>query len=56
VRRGVFRSVAELIQAILAYLDHHTGNPKPFVWRAQPDQILAKVARARAALIKRASA
>jgi len=56
LRRGVFRSVEELIQAILAYLDHHNGDPKPFVWRAQPDQILAKVARARAALNKRASA
>jgi len=56
LRRGVFRSVEELIQAIRAYLDHHNGDPKPFVWRAKPDQILAKIQRARAALNKIPSA
>ena len=56
LRRGIFRSVDELIHAILAYLDHHNDEPRTFVWRAQPDQILAKVARARTALNKRSSA
>lgn len=56
LRRGVFKSVEELIRAILAYLDHHNGDPKPFVWRAKPDQILAKIQRARAALNKIPSA
>lgn len=56
LRRGVFKSVPELIQAILDYLDHHNGEPKSFVWRAKPDEILAKVARARAALNKVPSA
>lgn len=56
LRRGVFTSVAELITAIQAYLAHHNRNPKPFIWRAQPDTILAKVARARAALNKVPSA
>ena len=32
IRRGVFRSVAELEDAIHDYLDHHNADPKPFVW------------------------
>ncbi len=55
LRRGVFKSVEELIHAILGYLDHHNNDPKTFVWRAKPDKILAKVARARAALDKSSS-
>ena len=56
LRRGVFRSVPELVSAILNYLEHHNGAPKSFVWRAKPDEILAKVARARAVLNKGPSA
>jgi transposase len=56
LRRGVFASVQELIQAIQAYIAHHNGDPKPLLWRAQPDAILAKVARARKALNKIPSA
>jgi transposase len=55
IRRGVFRSVPELIDAIEAYIAEHNGDLKPFVWTARADQILAKVKRARAVLDKMAS-
>jgi transposase len=55
IRRGVFRSVSELIEAIEAYIEEHNRDPKPFVWTARAEQILAKVKRARAALDKIAS-
>jgi hypothetical protein len=46
IRRGVFRSVAELKDAIHDYLDHHNANPKPFVWTKTANQILDNEARA----------
>ncbi len=56
IRRGVFRSVAELEQAIADYLAQHNQAPKPFIWTARADDILEKVKRARAALDKARSA
>jgi transposase len=50
LRRGVFRSVEELITAIFDYIDHHNENPKPFIWTAKAADILEKVKRARTAL------
>src|ERR1700678_436639 len=50
IRRGVFRSVPELIAAIEAYLAAHNNDPKPFVWTASADEILEKVRRGRVAL------
>jgi transposase len=50
IRRGVFRSVAELQATIVAYLDHHNADPKPFIWTAKAADILEKVARGRRAL------
>ena len=50
LRRGVFLSVPDLIQAIEAYLDAWNANPKPFVWTAKLEEILEKIARARAKL------
>ncbi len=50
LRRGVFHSVPHLISAIEDYLKINNGDPKPFVWTATADQILAKVRRGRAAL------
>jgi transposase len=52
IRNGVFRSVAELIQAIREFIDHHNDNPKTFVWTKKAADILEKVSRARAALNK----
>jgi transposase len=50
IRRGVFKSVAQLEQAIGEYIEHHNANPSGFVWTAKADAILEKVRRARAAL------
>jgi transposase len=52
LRRGVFRSVDELIQAITNYVAHHNENPKPFIWTATASDILEKVKRARTKLDK----
>ncbi|MDQ6850740.1 MAG: IS630 family transposase [Actinomycetota bacterium] len=50
LRRGVFHSVPDLIAKIEKYLDAHNDDPKPFIWTATADDILAKVARGRVAL------
>jgi transposase len=52
VRAGIFKSVAELEAAIADYLRHHNTKPKPFIWTAKATDILAKVTRAKAALVK----
>jgi transposase len=50
IRRGVFRSVADLEAAIEAYLENHNADPKPFIWTAPAANILEKAARGRRAL------
>jgi len=55
IRRGVFTSVPDLIAAIESYLNAHNTNPKPFVWTATAEDILAKVQRGRVALQQAAS-
>ncbi len=50
LRRGVFRSVLELINALDEYVDQHNASPKPFIWTAKAKDILAKVMRAKATL------
>src|ERR1700719_1083207 len=50
IRRGVFKSVDELEQAIMDYLDKHNGHPKPYVWTKTAAEIFSKVARAKQAL------
>ena len=52
IRRGVFRSVAELVQAISSYIEEHNQDSRPFVWTATPERIMAKFRRARATLDK----
>jgi transposase len=52
IRRGVFRSVPELIAAIESYIAHHNQQPKPFIWTAKASDILEKVKRSQAALHK----
>lgn len=53
LKRGVFRSVPEVVAAIKAYIDQHNDSPRPFVWSATADKILDKVGRARASLDNR---
>jgi len=43
IRRGVFRSVPALEQAINEYLAAHNADPKPFVWVADADSILDRI-------------
>lgn len=50
LRRGAFRSVPDLITAIEAYLTAHNDQPRPLIWTATAENILAKVARGRVAL------
>jgi transposase len=50
IRRGAFKSVAELKAAIMEYLENHNANPKPFIWTKSASQILEKVARAKQVL------
>lgn len=54
LRRGVFRSVEELEAAIHEYLARHNECPKPFIWTATHQDILGKVARAKATLTRNA--
>jgi len=56
IRRGIFRSVKELVTTIMDYIQQHNVDPKTFVWHAKAEDILAKVRRARARLDKMATA
>ena len=44
IRRGIFRSVRELTQAIDDFLKNYNDNPRPFIWTKSADQILNKLA------------
>jgi transposase len=52
LRRGVFKSLQELLDAIDEYLAKHNENPKPFIWTAKASDILEKVKRGRDKLNK----
>ena len=43
LRRGVFRSIVELQEAINRYVAEHNDDPAPFVWTKTADQITAKL-------------
>jgi len=45
IRRGVFKSVDELIAAIDDYIAEHNRRPKPFFWIASADLNLQRVTR-----------
>jgi transposase len=50
LRRGVFTSVPELVEAITTWVEHGNADPKPFTWHANAEDIVAKVRRGRATL------
>src|SRR5882672_1757364 len=52
IRRGTFTSVPDLQAAITDWIEHRNQHPKPFVWTAKPNAIIAKYRRARTALAK----
>ena len=45
LKHGVFRSVTELQAAINRFIAEHNEQPKPFVWRADPNAIIAARSR-----------
>jgi len=46
IRRGTFRSVPELENAVLDYVRTRNKNPNPFVWTVKASTLLRKVRRA----------
>ncbi|MFG1282979.1 IS630 family transposase [Xanthobacter autotrophicus] len=41
LQNGVFRSVVDLQAAINRFIGEHNQTPKPFIWRADPEAIIA---------------
>jgi transposase len=50
LKRGVFRSVDDLKDAINRFIAETNAEPKPFVWTARPSRILAAVKRGKETL------
>jgi transposase len=50
IRRGVFKSVPDLIAAIDDFIKGHNENPKTFVWTKKVNQILDKINRCKAVM------
>jgi transposase len=50
IRRGIFRTVAELEEAIMNYLAVHNDKPRIFVWTKDADTILSKVEKCKEVL------
>lgn len=55
VREGSFGSVTELVRALEQYLAERNLAPRPYRWKAQGQEILAKLHRARQAALSRSS-
>ena len=47
LRRGSFSSIEHLTSAITIWAEAWNENPRPFIWRAPAEDILAKVCRGR---------
>ena len=43
LKRGVFRSIVDLQAAINRFLRETNEHPRPFLWTADPDKIIAAV-------------
>jgi transposase len=50
--RARFAEEGDLIASIEEYLDAHNEDPRPSIWTAKAESILAKIARGRTALEK----
>ena len=50
IKRGVFHSIVDLQAAINRFVAEHNDQPKPFIWTANPDKIIAAVKRGHQAL------
>ena len=45
IRRGTFKNVPVLIEAIYQYIENHNQNPKIFIWSAPVERILEKISK-----------
>ncbi len=45
LKRGVFCSIVDLQAAINRFVEETNHDPKPFVWTADPNRVLAAVTR-----------
>ena len=45
LKRGVFRSLTDLQAAINRFISQTNNDPKPFIWTADPNKIIAAVRR-----------
>jgi transposase len=52
IRRGVFRSVDELVSTIMSYIEKYNQEGRPFIWTMPAEDIIEKVKRAREVLDK----
>jgi transposase len=50
IRRGVFRSVPELVTSIKDFIRINNREPKPFIWTKKVDQILEKLSHCKAVM------
>ena len=50
LQRGVFHSVVALQTASKGFVTQHNQSPTPFVWRADPKDVIAAVKREHQAL------
>ncbi len=47
LKRGVFSSVKELEQTVMAFIETHNQAPAPYIWTKSASDILEKVKRGR---------
>jgi transposase len=52
LKRGVFRSVKELEQSVMSFIEMHNEAPAPYIWTKSASDILEKVKRGREKLNK----
>lgn len=52
LKRGVFRSVKELEQSVMSFIETHNEAPAPYIWTRSASDILEKVKRGREKLNK----
>jgi len=45
LKHGVFHYVVDLQAAINRFINEHNREPQPFIWKANPDDIIAAVRR-----------
>ncbi len=56
LRRGIFTSVPNLVEAIGTWAEHWNDGPEPFVWHKTAEEIVKRVRRGRASLTRVKSA